>query len=301
MRTSSRSRSSESGLTLVEIVVALAVLAVLGTLISSFTLSETWLFAKNTSLNTSHTSLRSGLDRLTNALQQTQSLPSLINNDGTVATTSPAAGLQYDYLVGGPYVLNGTSYSAGDTTISITRSTNTFVVDPLPQQGDVLLIDTPTDGTVRAQVSSASSVFLDLINKRQVLDITLTTPLANDINWTPPKTAQLVRRQAFIVRPVVRSKGPRNELRFYPSFEPVPANLDDPTSYALITEDVSDAQPQDATPFFLDATTGDKLTKASLRIRSQDYVNSLANKQSNAFNTFVRIDVTLPSRMRPKS
>jgi hypothetical protein len=36
-------------------------------------------------------------------------------------------------------------------------------------------------------------------------------------------------------------------------------------------------------------------------MQARDYVNSLAHKQANSFNTFVWIDVTLPSRLRPKS
>ncbi len=46
---------------------------------------------------------------------------------------------------------------------------------------------------------------------------------------------------------------------------------------------------------------GGKLVKASLRMQAKDYVNSLANKQDNSFNTFVQMEVTLPSRLRPKS
>ena len=99
--------------------------------------------------------------------------------------------------------------------------------------------------------------------------------------------------------------GERNELRFYQSFEPMPA-LDDPTTYTVITDAVStitlpDGTPRDATPFAIDTTGGNKLVKAGLRIQAKDYVFSLADKQANSFNTFVGIDVTLPSRLRPKS
>lgn len=284
--------------------VALVVFTVVGTLVSTFTLSETWLFAKNTSLNSSHTSVRTELDRLANELQRTQSLPDLIDTSGNTAAVSPAAGLQYDRLVGGPYVLThpgGAGLSAGTTNIEVTRSTNPFASAPVPVQGDVLLLDTATGGTVRAQISASSSAGTN--PGTQILELTLASPLASAVNWKPTqiKIAQLVRRQAFIVMPA----GGRNELRFFQSFEPVP-NLNDPTQYVVITNQVStltlaDGTSPDATPFSIDTTGGNKLVKASLRVRAEDYTNSLAQKQADSFNTFVRIDTTLPSRLRPKS
>ncbi len=63
----------QSAFTLVETLVALGVLGVVGTVAMSYLGSQTFLFAKNTSLNQSHASVRSKLDRLTNELQQAQS------------------------------------------------------------------------------------------------------------------------------------------------------------------------------------------------------------------------------------
>lgn len=286
-----------SGFTLVEILVTIVLLTILGTLISSFSLSGTWLFAKNTSLNGSHTSARSELDRLANELQQAYSLPSLIDTTGAPAT-APTAGLQYDHFRGGPYVLQHPSggLTTGTTTVTVTYSLDPVASAPQPAAGDVLLIDTSAGTPVRAQISSVSGGSVS--SGRQTIDLILAAPFGASVDWDPtqPKTAQLVRRRAFIVMPA----GNRNELRFYQTFEPIPANLNDPTKYLVVTNQVS-TQPGDATPFSIDASTGDKLVKASLRVRAEDYTNSLSNKQSNAFNTFVRIDSTLPSRLRPKS
>ena len=68
------------------------------------------------------------------------------------------------------------------------------------------------------------------------MDLDLTNPLGTDVTWDPTqiKTAQLVRRQAFIVVP----SGARNELRFYQSFEPMPV-LGDPSQYIVINDEVS--------------------------------------------------------------
>jgi prepilin-type N-terminal cleavage/methylation domain-containing protein len=301
-----RLRLSRSGFTLVEILVAVAVLAVVGILVTSFTVTETWLYAKNTALNSSHRSARRSLDRLANELQQTQNLPSLIDATGSATTATTAAGLSYDRLVGAPYKIDhpgGSGYSATDTKVSVTRSTNFLASPPVPLPGDVLLIVLPTGNPLRAQVFSVKVTKTDKKKEQETMDLDLVGPLETNVTWDPTqtKTAQLVRRQAFIVIP----SGARNELRYYQSFEPMPA-LDDPTQYVVITDEVStvklpDGTRRDVTPFSIDTTGGDKLVKASLRMQAKDYVNSLADKQANSFNTFVQIDVTLPSRLRPKS
>jgi prepilin-type N-terminal cleavage/methylation domain-containing protein len=306
MQTWRRFRFLRSGFTLVEILVAVVVLAVVGILVTSFTVTETWLYAKNTALNSSHRSARRALDRLANELQQTQNLPSLIDATGSATTATTAAGLSYDRLVGAPYKVEhpgGPGYSSTDTKVSVTRSTNFLASPPVPLSGDVLLIVLPTGNPLRAQVSSVTVTKTDKKKEQQTMDLDLTNPLGTDVTWDPTqtKTAQLVRRQAFLVIP----SGARNELRYYQSFEPMPA-LDDSTQYIVITDEVStvklpDGTRRDVTPFSIDTTGGDKLVKASLRMQAKDYVNSLANKQVNSFNTFVQIDVTLPSRLRPKS
>ena len=289
-----------------EILIALIVLSVVGILVTSFTVTETWLFAKNTALNDSHRAVRRSLDRLANDLQQSQNLPSLIDATGNPTTAPTAAGLSYDRLVGAPYKIEhpgGPGLSATDTIVSVTRSTDFLASPPIPLSGDVLLIDLPTGNPLRAQVSSVNVTKLDAKKKQQTMDLKLMSPLGTDVNWDPSqaKTAQLVRRQAFIVVP----SGAHNELRFYQGFEPMPA-LDDPTEYVVVTANVStvklpDGTRRDVTPFSIDTTGGDKLAKASLRMQARDYVYSLADRQANSFNTFVQIDVTLPSRLRPKS
>ncbi len=304
----------QSAFTLVEILVALGVLSVVGTVAMSYMGSQTFLFAKNTSLNQSHASVRSELDRLTNELQQAQSPPILTDTSGVATGVTPAAGLQFDRLVGDPYVIaypGSPGLAATDTSVTVTRSTNILASAPIPRPGDVLLIDPPTGAPIRAQVASVAAGVIDAKAKRQLITLTFVAPLGVAIDWrnppdTPPqqKTAKLVRREAFIVMP----SGDRNELRFYQSFEPLPpvtlaAILNDPSQYIVITDAVSTAVPvsgpADATPFSIDTTGGNRLVTANLGTQAQDYVNSLANKQAaNSFNTFVRITTTLPSRQR---
>jgi type II secretory pathway pseudopilin PulG len=306
MITTRRTHSSLAAFTLAELMVAVAILAVVGILVASVTVTETWLYAKNTALNTSHRAARRALDRLANELQLSQSLPSLIDASGNLAATATAAGVSYDRLVGAPYKVEhpgGPGLKAGDTKVTVTRSTNFLASPPLPQAGDVLSLDQPTGSPVRAQVSSVRITKTDAAKARQTMDLTLTAPLGTDISWdaTQPKTAPIVRREAFIVVP----SGARNELRFYQTFEPKPT-ISDPTAYVVVTAEIStvklpDGTRRDVNPFSIDNSTGDKLVKANLRLQAPDYLNSLASRQANSFNTFVQIDATFPSRLRPKS
>ncbi len=86
---------SAATFTLVETLAALSVLGVVGTVAMSYLGSQTFLFAKNTSLNQSHGSVRSELDRVTNELQQAQSPPILTDTSGAATGVTPAAGLQF--------------------------------------------------------------------------------------------------------------------------------------------------------------------------------------------------------------
>ncbi|MEO8044898.1 MAG: hypothetical protein ABI674_08320 [Spartobacteria bacterium] len=302
----SRLSGSRSAFSLVELLIAIVILVIVGIMVTSFTVTETWLFAKNTALNNSHRSARRALDRLANELQQTQSLPTLIDETGTPTAAATAAGLSYDRLVGAPYKIEdpgGAGFKAKDTKITITRSTDPLASPPLPLFGDVLLMDLPTGNPLRAQVASVKITKTDAKNNLQTMDLTLVNQLGIDIPFDSAqvKAVQIVRRQAFIVVP----NGAHNELRYYQNFEPMPV-LNDPAQYVMVTPDIStvklpDGTRRDVTPFSIDTSTGDKLVKASLRMQAREYVYSLASKQANSFNTFVQIDVTLPSRLRPKS
>lgn len=306
MRIARPTHSGSAGFTLTEIMVAMVILGVVGIMVTSFTVTQTWLYAKNTALNTSHRAARRALDRLANELQLSQTLPALIDAAGNSTASANAAGVSYDRLVGAPYKVQhpgGAGLTAAATKITVTRSTNFYASPPLPQAGDVLSLDQPTGNPIRAQVASIRITNTDVPRALQTIELTLASPLGTDLSWdsSQTKTAPLVRRQAFIVVP----SGARNELRFYQTFEPKPA-ISDPTAYVVITAEIStvklpDGTRRDVTPFSVDTSTGDKLVKANLRLQAPDYLNSLATRQANSFNTFVQIDVTLPSRLRPKS
>ncbi len=317
MQTRCQNSGAEGGFTLVELMVAIGVLAVVGAVAMSFMGSQTFLFAKNTALNESHVAVRSELDRLTDELQQAEGPPGLIDTNGAAVATGPAAGLQFDRLVGYSYVLQypgSPGLRANTQMLTVTRSVNALTAGAIPQPEEILLIGLPNSDILRAQIASVVPSAATIKSGVPVQDIklNLTAQLGTAMDWRNPlgnppqqKTVKVVRHEAFIVMP----SGGRNELRFYRNFQPVPPQtlagiLNNPTQYVVITNDVSTAAaadptlPPDAKPFSIDNTGGNRAVKANLGVQSQDYVNSMSGKEDNNFNTFVRIQTALPSRQR---
>ena len=296
MKTLSHWRS-RAAITLVELVIYLGFSVIVSGVAYSFLTSGTRLYAKNMSIVRSHTNLRSVLDRLVNNLQQANSLPVLISSSGA-ASAAPAAGLYYDRYLGDPYVVtnpSGTGLSAGTTSITITRSTAALASPPLPVAGDALLIDA-TPNPVRALIATSTPGTVDNVLQRQPIVLTLSGTLGTAVSWTSSQvqTSRLVHREAFIVVPV----GDKSELRYFNNFEPMPT-LTNAANYSVISNQIS-VQAAETTPFSIDTVGPDKLVRASLFARSTDYSTYLANKQLNEFNTFVRLNTSLPSRLRPK-
>ena len=290
-------RRGHSGMSLVELVIYLGIAVVISGVTYSFLSSAMMLYAKNMSIVRSHTNLRSVLDRLSNNLEQANSLPVLINTSGA-ASAAPSAGLYYDRCLGDPYVVThpgGTGFVATATTVTITRSTVALASPPLPVPGDAILIDDPA-GAVRALIATSTPGSVNAGTQRQPIVLTLTAGLGRAIAWpaAEARTAKLVHREAFLVVPV----GNKSELRYFRSFEPVPV-LTNSANYIVISNQIS-ALTGETTPFSIDTVGTDRIVRASLFARSTDYSTWLANKQANNFNTFVRLNAALGSRLRPK-
>jgi hypothetical protein len=85
----------------VEVMIALSVATVVG--LAVFTILNTAMFmaARNLSVNLTNNSERKSLDRIEEVIQQANTMPTLITTTGAAAT-SPAAGVTFDYYLGGP-------------------------------------------------------------------------------------------------------------------------------------------------------------------------------------------------------
>jgi hypothetical protein len=290
-----------SGVTLAEMVVYSLVGVIVACVAYTFLVGTTQLYAKNLSLVHSHTDMRSVLDRTLNNMQQGNSLPVLIDTTGATVATPPSAGLYYDAYRGDPYVItnpSGNGLAAGTTTLTLTYSTASLASPPAPVAGDAIIISNP-GGDVRVQLSACVAGSFDAVNSRQPYTVTLSTALASTISWTSAetRTATLVHREAFIVVPCTGY----SELRYFKNFEPIPsaAALATPSNYTVVTRQLS-VLTGEVTPFSIATVGTDKIVKASFFARCTDYSSYLTNRQANEFNTFVRVNTSLSSRLRPQ-
>lgn len=286
-----------AGLTMIELVIYFGLAVVISGVVYSFLQSSMMLYAKNMSIVRSHSNLRSVLDRLSNNLQQANSLPVLINTSGA-ATVAPSAGLYYDRYLGDPYVISnpgGSGLPSTTTTVTITRSTVALASPPLPRAGDALLLD-DQNGAVRALITTSTAGAIDASTQRQPITLTFSAALGRTLSWTSPevRTAKLVHREAFLVV----QTGNSSEFRYFQNFEPLPV-LTNPANYTVISNQFS-ILAGEMTPFSIDTIGSDRIVRASLFARCTDFSTWLANKQAYEFNTFVRLNALLGSRLRPK-
>lgn len=294
-----KTHRNRSGLTVMEMTFYMAIGIILSYVTYSFMTSAMVLYAKNMSIVHSHTNLRSVLDRLNNSLQQANNRPVLIDTTGNAAVTASAAGLYYDRFLGDPYVVtnaSGSGLPSNTTTLTITRSTHPLASPPIPVPGDALLISNPS-GNVRALIATSTPGVVSGGTQQQPITLTLTAALGTTIGWTAPevRTATLVHREAFLVVPA----GNQSEFRFFKDFEPVPS-LANPANYTVISNQLSSLTGE-TTPFSLDTLGTDRIVRASLFARSTEFSTYLTNKQAYNFNTFVRLNTVLASRLRPQN
>ena len=245
----------------------------------------------------SHTDVRSALDRLVNNLQQANGLPVLITTSGVVST-GQTAGMYYDRYLGDPYVVThpgGTGLTAAAMSVTVTRSTVPLASPPLPSPGDTLLIDAPGN-PVRARIATSTPGAINGATQRQTIVLTLSSALGTAVNWNASQvqTSRLAHREAFILMPGTDSA----ELRFYPNFEPMPV-LTNAANYTVISRQLGNGAGE-TNPFSIVLDNGDQIVRASLFARSTDFGRYLQAKQQHEFNTFVRLNTSLPSRLRPK-
>lgn len=273
-------------------------ITVLGLAIYSLARSGTILAAKSTGINRSHTDLRTTFDRAADHLLAANNVATLIGTDGNDVASGPAAGLKFDRVIGYPYVLDppktaGTIASTA-TSVSMWRSTKTDSGAPVPTAGDVLLIPTPT-GNMRGQVKT---ITLGAINgTTQLVTLTFNNALGKSLSWgaDQPQTVKLVRPEAFVVMP----KGDRNELRYYPQFEPAPS-LTDASKYVALTDQVG-TQGDEGTPFSITEIAGDRIVQSTLRIRETQFNRILFNREKNTYSSYFQMLANMPSRLRPRT
>lgn len=289
-------RKTQSAFTLTEVIVAMAVGVVVSLLAYAYLRTGTLLVAKNVSTNLSNNDLRGSIDQITDRLQGSINIPVLIDTSGS-PTASPAAGVYYDRLLGDPYIVThpgGSGLSAAATSLTVTRSTDAYASPPIPQAGDVLLID-GAPANLRPRVSSVTTAGAGA--GLQAITITLSAALGSAVTWdsAQPKTSKLIRREALLVMP----GSPRPSLRRYHSFETT-TDLTDPTKFAVISREVGNLGAE-VTPFSLVPVGLDTLLNIDFRVRAVGFDLVMNGKEVNGFSSYMRVQSMVPSRQRPKN
>jgi hypothetical protein len=288
-----------TGITIIEMLMYCMLAVIVGAVVYNTLRTGSSLSAKNAALNRSHDDLRGALDRLANNLRMARNVPTLLDSSGSVVSTGPAAGLRYDRIIGEPYavepVLTAGNLTAAQNTLDVYRSTIAVGTPPIPQINDLFLLDTPT-GQIRVRITSVTTQPPSAGTQR--ISLTFASGLGQVLKWgaNQPQWGRIVRQEAFIV---MAGAGGKNELRFYPSFEPMPT-LSDTSKYTVITNQVGPGTGE-ATPFDVQTVNGDKIIQANVRIQNRDYNRWLSNKQNNELNTYFRMNLSMTSRLRPKS
>jgi type II secretory pathway pseudopilin PulG len=282
------------GFTMVEIMIAMGVLTTVGVACYSMLLSSSILFAKNVSLNTSNTILRTALDRMYNDVSHAYGVPKLINADGSAAANPSAVGISFDLYLGGPYVVTNpgtTGFSASTQSFSMKNyAADPLTAQPVPVANDVVVLD---NGPTRPVVASCTSTSASNV---QTLTANLQSSLGNAVSWnaTTTKTAFLVHKKAYIVATV----NGHGELRLYNNAETV-ADYNDPANYVVLSQELS-GQAGENTPFSLVTPLApqndNKFLNIAMRVEDQRYNQTLAVKQAKDFTTFLQLDTMLRPR-----
>ncbi len=284
-----QSTDRRGGFTLVELLIGSTIGVIVSLGVFAFINTGSMLTARNLSVNLTGTSLRGSLDRVESLIQQSDTLPRLIDTSAaTVAGTGPAAGVQFDFFVGGPIVVNPGSLTLTSAVTSFTiRYAQASSRAPTP--GDIIRFDGAAT-TLRPRISAVTSNTLVSAGMRDAV-VTLTSSLGTPFTATTALRGKLVRDVALIVM----SAGGSRELRYYTDMAGT-TSLSDATKYVVLTDQIA-MQAADATPFSKRTIAAREFVALSLRLRASNFDRRLNGQQADQFNTFAQVD----SVIRPKT
>jgi prepilin-type N-terminal cleavage/methylation domain-containing protein len=132
-------QTSPHGFTLTEMMVAMAVVGVVGLAIFSVLVSTMTLSSENAAENISNFRARQTIDRIGQIVRYAQDTPVLINSDGTTASGTTSDGILVKHALGGPYLFFN---SNGQAAADIPSGATSFMVEYAPSAG----LDTPKVG-----------------------------------------------------------------------------------------------------------------------------------------------------------
>ncbi len=236
------------------------------------------LYAKNFSLNLTHYTARTSLERMMPKINSAGAAPILIDEKGAdVAGNGPAAGIR---ICVPP---NNSSYTIQNAAVS-TATTLTVLIgagQSRPRDSDIVLIDA---GSVLQSGSAVQVEIASVTGPGSPVTVTLKDPVGSAI---PANSRCLILQQvAFIASP--------DQLRFYPKVMSEArhgaAAFKDPANFTVISTIEPIPGNTQPCPFaYSDATR--RLLAVDLRSRASRYSNQISK-----FNTFFNIHTSIAVR-----
>lgn len=220
-------RRSCQGFTFVELAVTAAVVVIASVLFFSVARTLAYLSAKNAAINLTHTQARTALHREVTEIRDSVSIPQLTDAAGVSLGSSvgPAAGVSYQQVIAGPYVVWSTA-AAGQNTIVISSRAG----DPPVSAGMRLIVPAwfiESDITAVSAASGTPSVRTVTLAQNVPSAITCTAGVPNYI-------AYYTQRSSLIVV--------GSELRYYAKkgsagYTVVSANVTTPQPFSIPNSD----------------------------------------------------------------
>lgn len=198
-------KSKAAAFSLIEIMVALAVVGVAGAGVFEVLRTGLILSGKNTAINLSHSESRNGLLRLQQDLSSAVSTPELTDSGGNILSSGtargPAAGVSFQAYAGGPFCLypSSASVSSSATSIQIITGSN---FRPLP--GETIHIQVlPLVGTLlEDQLSGSAPYSSSTTSSGTTYTPTLVTALGTAVSLDDPVSGNPLHVSCFFTTPI---------------------------------------------------------------------------------------------------
>lgn len=214
---------TRSGFTLIEMMVAVAAVAIVGGVFFLVTRNIAYLSAKNAAINLTHAQARTMIRRAVGEIRDSVSIPQLMdaNKASLGGSAGPADGVSYQQIVAGPYVVWSTAAKSQNQLVISAKAG-----DPAPAVGMRLIVPA---FFIEDNITALSAA----TGSPPVRTVTLANPLLNTITCTagsPSYVAYYTQRSGLVVN--------GTDLRFYQdlnasTFAVVSSNITTPLPFSV--------------------------------------------------------------------
>jgi prepilin-type N-terminal cleavage/methylation domain-containing protein len=206
--------------TLIEMLIAVAIMAVVGGILFTTLWHGTILFARNTAINVAHQQARIAVIQIEKDLHSCVSVPQLIDaNRNPIGGNGPAAGIAFQHFAAGPFRVAAGTYLANQKSIDLITN------GVQPKVGQRLNIPTHSIESYIQSVSGSGTT------RRVTLEQNLTNDVMTTLEGIPVNvTGFLTDQVTYIVE--------SGQLRFYPkrgntTFTVMTSNITSPIPFSI--------------------------------------------------------------------